>query len=170
MRLDPLGAENAAELLTAMIGDAAPLGPLKATIIERTEGNPFFIEEMVQVLFDQGALVRDGTVSIVKPLASIEIPSTVKGILAARIDKLAAADKDLLQSLAVIGKEFPIGLVRRVVGKSDDELAPMLLNLQASEFIYEQPAISGKRIHVQACADPGSCVRHRSDRAAQAYP
>jgi len=141
MRLDPLGAENAAELLTAMIGDAAPLGPLKATIIERTEGNPFFIEEMVQVLFDQGALVRNGTVSIVKPLASIEIPSTVKGILAARIDKLAAADKDLLQSLAVIGKEFPIGLVRRVVGKSDDELAPMLLNLQASEFIYEQPAI-----------------------------
>src|SRR5271156_1515930 len=141
LRLDPLGAENAAELLTAMIGDAAALAALKATIIARTEGNPFFIEEMVQVLFDQGALVRNGIVSIAKPLTSIEIPSTVKGILAARIDKLAPADKDLLQSLAVIGKEFPIGLVRRVVGKSDDELAPMLSNLQAAEFIYEQPAI-----------------------------
>jgi class 3 adenylate cyclase/tetratricopeptide (TPR) repeat protein len=141
LRLDPLGAENAAELLTAMIGDAAALAALKATIIARTEGNPFFIEEMVQVLFDQGALVRNGVVSIAKPLTSIEIPSTVKGILAARIDKLAPADKDLLQSLAVIGKEFPIGLVRRVVGKSDDELAPMLSNLQAAEFIYEQPAI-----------------------------
>ena len=77
---------------------------------------------------------------LAKPLTSIQIPSTVKGILAARIDKLAPADKDLLQSLAVIGKEFPIGLVRRVVGKPDDELAPMLANLQAAEFIYEQPA------------------------------
>ena len=114
---------------------------MKATIIERTQGNPFFMEEMVQVLFDQGVLVRDGAVvSLAKPLTSIQIPSTVKGILAARIDKLAAADKDLLQSLAVIGKEFPIGLVRRVVGKPDDELAPMLSNLQAAEFIYEQPA------------------------------
>jgi len=96
LRLDPLGPDNAAELLTAMIGDASALAPLKATIIERTQGNPFFIEEMVQVLFDQGVLVRDGEVSIAKPLTSIAIPSTVKGILAARIDKLAPADKDLL--------------------------------------------------------------------------
>ncbi len=140
IRLDPLGAENTAELLSAMLGDERALAPLKATIIERTQGNPFFIEEMVQVLFDQGVLVRDGPVSLAKPLTSIEIPSTVKGILAARIDKLAPADKDLLQSLAVIGKEFPIGLIRRVVGRSDDELAPMLSNLQAAEFIYEQPA------------------------------
>ena len=140
LRLDPLGPDNAAELLTAMLGDAPALAPLKATIIERTQGNPFFMEEMAQVLFDQGVLVRDGVVTLAKPLTSIQIPSTVKGILAARIDKLAAADKDLLQSLAVIGKEFPMGLVRRVVGKPDDELAPMLSNLQAAEFIYEQPA------------------------------
>jgi class 3 adenylate cyclase/tetratricopeptide (TPR) repeat protein len=140
MRLDPLGRDNAAELLSAMIGDDPAIDSLKATIIERTQGNPFFMEEMVQVLFDQGVLVRDGAVSIAKPLTSIEIPSTVKGILAARIDKLAPADKELLQSLAVIGKEFPVGLVRQVVGKPDEELAPMLANLQAAEFIYEQPA------------------------------
>jgi len=141
LRLDPLGPANADELLTAMLSDGAALEPLKATIIERTQGNPFFMEEMVQVLFEQGVLLRNGTVSIAKPLTSIQIPSTVKGILAARIDKLARADKDLLQSLAVIGKEFRTGLVRRVVGKSDDELAPMLSNLQAMEFVYEQPAI-----------------------------
>jgi class 3 adenylate cyclase/tetratricopeptide (TPR) repeat protein len=140
MRLDPLGRDNAAELLSAMLGDDGALDSLKATIIERTQGNPFFMEEMVQVLFDQGVLVRDGTVSIARPLTSIQIPSTVKGILAARIDKLAGADKDLLQTLAVIGKEFPLGLVRRVAGKPDDELTPMLSNLQAAEFIYEQPA------------------------------
>jgi class 3 adenylate cyclase/tetratricopeptide (TPR) repeat protein len=140
LRLDPLGPDNAAELLSAMLGDEIALAQLKATIIERTQGNPFFMEEMVQVLFDQGVLVRDGAVSLAKPFTSIQIPSTVKGILAARIDKLAAADKDLLQSLAVIGKEFPLGLVRRVVGKSNDELTPSLSNLQLAEFIYEQPA------------------------------
>ena len=140
MRLDPLGRKNAAEMLAAMIGDEAALDSLKASIIERTQGNPFFMEEMVQVLFDQGVLVRDGAVTMAKPFTSIQIPSTVKGILAARIDKLAAADKELLQTLAVIGKEFPIGLIRRIVGKPDDELAPMLAALQAAEFIYEQPA------------------------------
>ncbi len=140
LRLDPLGPDNAAELLSAMLGDDPAIDSLKAAIIERTQGNPFFMEEMVQVLFDRGVLVRNGAVSLARPLTSIEIPSTVKGILAARIDKLAPADKDLLQSLAVIGKEFSMGLVRRVVGKPDDELAPMLANLQASEFIYEQPA------------------------------
>ena len=140
LRLDPLGADNAGELLAAMLGDDAALDPLKAMIVERTQGNPFFIEEMVQVLFDQGVLVRDGKVSLARPLTSIEIPSTVKGILAARIDKLGPADKDLLQSIAVIGKEFPVDLVRRVVGMRDDALAPMLSNLQAAEFIYEQPA------------------------------
>jgi len=140
LRLDPLGVDNAAELLSSMLGDENAIQPIKAAIIERTQGNPFFMEEMVQVLFDQGVLVRNGAVSIAKPMTSIQIPSTVKGILAARIDKLAPADKDLLQSLAVIGKEFPIGLVRRVVGKPDDALAPMLSNLQAAEFIYEQPA------------------------------
>ena len=140
MRLDPLGRENAAEMLSAMVGDEAALDSLKATIIERTQGNPFFMEEMVQVLFDQGVLVRDGAVTMAKPFTSIQIPSTVKGILAARIDKLAAADKELLQTLAVIGKEFPIGLIRRIVGKPDDKMGPMLAALQAAEFIYEQPA------------------------------
>jgi tetratricopeptide (TPR) repeat protein len=79
-------------------------------------------------------------VSLAKPLASIQIPPTVKGILAARIDRLSAPDKDLLQTLSVIGKEFPMGLMRRVVDKSDDELQDTLANLQLGEFIYEQPA------------------------------
>jgi class 3 adenylate cyclase/tetratricopeptide (TPR) repeat protein len=140
LRLDPLGPETAGELLNGLIGEDAPLVPLKAMIVQRTEGNPFFMEEMVQVLFDEGALTRNGTVKLVKPLSSIRLPATVKGIIAARIDKLAAEEKDLLQTLAVIGKEFPLGLVRHVSGKSNQTLTPLLSNLQLGEFIYEQPA------------------------------
>ena len=85
---------------------------LKRVIIERTEGNPFFMEETVQVLIDEGALVRNGAMHLTKPLGELKMPSTVQGILAARIDRLPAATKDLLQTLSVMGSEFPTSLIR----------------------------------------------------------
>ena len=142
LRLDPLGKESADEMLSAMLGDSAELAQLKRVIIEKTEGNPFFIEETVQVLLDEGALMRDGgTVRLTKSLSELKIPPTVQGILAARIDRLPADAKDLLQTLSVIGREFPMSLIRAVVPKPDDELNRLLNDLQLGEFIYEQPAI-----------------------------
>ena len=82
---------------------------LKRMISERTGANPFFMEETVQGLLDEGALVRDGVaVRLSKPLAELKIPGTVQAILAARIDRLPAEQKELLQTLAVLGKEFGI--------------------------------------------------------------
>jgi predicted ATPase len=140
LRLDPLGRESAEELLSALMSDAVELRPLKRLIIEKTEGNPFFIEEMIRALFDQGALVRNGAVKVTRSISEIHIPPTVKGILASRIDRLPAEEKGFLQTLAVIGKEFPLGLVRGVTRKPEEELERMLAALQLSEFIYEQPA------------------------------
>jgi class 3 adenylate cyclase/tetratricopeptide (TPR) repeat protein len=141
LRLDPLGKESADEMLAALLGDGADLGALKRLIIERTEGNPFFMEETVQVLLDEGALIRNGAVHLTRPVSELKIPPTVQGILAARIDRLPADEKDLLQTLAVMGKEFTLRLVRAVVTHSEDEINRMLNNLQLSEFIYEQPAV-----------------------------
>jgi class 3 adenylate cyclase/tetratricopeptide (TPR) repeat protein len=140
LRLDPLEQESAAEMLQSLLGDTAELEALKRLIIEKTEGNPFFMEETVEVLFDDGALLRNGSIKLVKPLAELKIPPTVQGILVSRIDRLPPDEKDLLQTLAVIGREFALGPVRRVVGKSEDELNRMLHALQLAEFIYEQPA------------------------------
>ena len=140
LRLDPLGGPMAAEMLAALIGEEPDLKPLKEMIIERTEGNPFFIEEMVQVLFDEGVLVREMSIKLARPFGSVNVPPTVKGILAARIDRLLPAAKALLQTLAIIGKEFPLGLIRRVTGRSDEDLAALLSVLQLGEFLYEQPA------------------------------
>src|SRR5229473_3145935 len=131
LRLDPLGRQGAGEMLATLLGNSVELDPLKRMVIERTEGNPFFIEEMVQVLFDEGALVRGdphpgplpggegskgreqhiGSVQVARSLAQLRLPSTVQGILAARIDRLSAEQKDLLQTLAVMGRESPLGLV-----------------------------------------------------------
>jgi class 3 adenylate cyclase len=143
LRLDPLGRESAQEMLVALVGEEPALAPLKRLIIDKTEGNPFFMEETVQVLFEDGALARNGAVKLTRPLGELRIPPTVQAILAARIDRLPAAEKELLQILAVIGKEFPLELVRAVTDRTDDELEPMLSQLQLGEFIYEQPTVSG---------------------------
>ncbi|MFZ0660646.1 MAG: adenylate/guanylate cyclase domain-containing protein [Candidatus Binataceae bacterium] len=140
LRLDPLGRESAAEMLSGLVGDDAQLRELKELIIAKTDGNPFFVEEMVQALFDQGVLADNGGVTLAKPLGAILIPPTVQGILAARIDQLTPGGKDLLQTLAVIGKEFPLALARRVAARPEDELTSELARLQLAEFIYEKPA------------------------------
>jgi tetratricopeptide (TPR) repeat protein len=142
LRLDPLSAESGEEMLKALLGEGRDLAALKRLIIEKTEGNPFFMEEIVQALFEQGSLVRNGAVKLTKSLSTIQIPSTVQAVLASRIDRLPPDQKDLLQTLAMIGKEFPLGLVREVSGKTDDELQRLLSELQIAEFIYEQPSVS----------------------------
>jgi len=142
LRLDPLTADSAEEMLDALLGPDAQLAALKKLVTEKTEGNPFFMEEIVQSLFEQGALLRNGTVKLAKSLSAIQIPSTVQAVLASRIDRLPPGQKDLLQTLAIIGKEFPRRLVREVSGRSDDELDRLLAGLQTAEFIYEQPSIS----------------------------
>src|SRR5262249_38097532 len=88
LRLDPLGRESAEEMLTSLLGDDSELGALKRLIIERTEGTPFFMEETVQVLLDDGSLVRNGTVKLTRSLAELKLPPTVQAILASRIDQL----------------------------------------------------------------------------------
>jgi tetratricopeptide (TPR) repeat protein len=101
------------------------------------------MEEIVQVLLDEGALVRDeaAALGLTKPLDALKIPPTVQGILAARIDRLPADAKELLQTLAVTGREFPLSLIHAVVAKSEEELNRLLNDLQLGEFIYEQPAV-----------------------------
>ena len=142
LRLDPLGKESADEMLQSLLGDSGELGPLKRLIIEKTEGNPFFMEEMMQVLFDQGALVRNGSIRLIKPLAELKIPPTVQAILASRVDRLPAEEKSLLQTVAVLGRQFSLDLVKRIANDPEEELIRRLADLQLAEFIYEQPAIS----------------------------
>jgi predicted ATPase len=78
-------------------------------------------------------------VKLTRSLDTLKIPPTVQGILASRIDRLPAAEKEMLQTLAVISSEFPIALAREVIKKPEDELTGMLDALQLAEFIYEQP-------------------------------
>jgi class 3 adenylate cyclase/tetratricopeptide (TPR) repeat protein len=143
LRVDPLGKQSAEEMLSTLLGDSTQLVPLKDLIIEKTEGNPLFMEEMFQALLEDGALKRNGEVKLIRPVEQLRLPPTVQGILASRIDRLPVDEKDLLQTLAVIGKDFPLALVRKVVKKGEVELERMMYGLQLAEFIYEQPGVAG---------------------------
>src|SRR5215470_12602552 len=113
LRLDPLGSESAGEMFDALLGVGPPaaddsLAALKRLIVEKTEGTPLFMEEIVQALIEEGTLVRNGVVKLTRSLDALKIPPTVQNILASRIDRLPSAEKELLQTLAVIGMQFPL--------------------------------------------------------------
>jgi class 3 adenylate cyclase/tetratricopeptide (TPR) repeat protein len=138
LRLDPLRSESAQDLLQALLGADGALQPLKQLLIERTEGNPFFLEESVRTLVETEALVGErGAHRLVKALRTIQVPATVQAILAARIDRLPPEDKRLLQSAAVIGHAVPFTLLQAIAEENDEQLRRRLARLQAAEFLYE---------------------------------
>jgi adenylate cyclase len=101
-----LGKAEAEELLTFLLGSNASLTPMKQLILEKTQGTPFFMEEIVQELKEQGVLRDDASVGWVTthPTTALELPPTLQAILAARIDRLAPDEKALLPQLSVIGR------------------------------------------------------------------
>ncbi|HUP23111.1 MAG TPA: adenylate/guanylate cyclase domain-containing protein, partial [Thermoanaerobaculia bacterium] len=136
LRLDALPPESAGELLSALLGDDLALEPLKRLLVKR--GNPFFIEESIRTLVETGALTRErGAYRLTRPIQAIEVPATVQVILAARIDRLPADDKQLLQTASVIGKDVPSVLLRAVAEQAEDAVHRGLAHLQAAEFLYE---------------------------------
>jgi tetratricopeptide (TPR) repeat protein len=138
LRLDPLGADDAEALLGALLGANPALEPLTRTLIERTEGNPFFLEESVRTLVETGALAGErGAYRLPRSLLSIQVPATVQAVLAARIDRLRPADKTLLQTASVIGKDVPLALLRAMVELTESELHAAIGRLQGAEFLYE---------------------------------
>jgi class 3 adenylate cyclase len=94
LRIDPLPPEGAEELLDALLGRDADLGPLKRLLIERTEANPLFLEESVRALAETGALTgKSGAYRLTQSIAQLKMPATVQAILAARIDRLTPEAK-----------------------------------------------------------------------------
>jgi class 3 adenylate cyclase/tetratricopeptide (TPR) repeat protein len=139
LRIDPLPPESAEELLVDLLGEDIVLQPFKRRLVERTEGNPFFLEEIVRTLVETRVLTgARSAYRLTKALEEIQVPATVQAVLAARIDRLPTEEKRLLQSAAVIGERVPFTLLQAVVETSEEELRRGLTHLQAAEFLYEK--------------------------------
>ncbi len=138
VRIDPLLPESAEELLGGLLGNDAGLRSLKRLLIERTEGNPFFLEESVRTLVETKVLAGErGAHRLGKANSTLHIPATAQAIRAARIDRLTPEDKRLLQAASVIGRDVPFTLLQAVAERPEEQLRQNLANLLAAEFIYE---------------------------------
>jgi predicted ATPase len=98
------------------------------------------MEEIVQGLIEEGVLARNADLHLTKSLRELKLPATVQAMLAARIDRLPPNEKELLQTLAVLGREFSLSHLQATAGTSVAAIERMLADLQSGEFIYEQPA------------------------------
>ncbi|WP_432470510.1 adenylate/guanylate cyclase domain-containing protein [Amphritea sp. HPY] len=141
IRLHSFNEIESTELLDTLLGNDKSLVSIKSRLMEETEGNPFFLEEVIQGLHEEHILegVR-GHYHLTKEIDRLHIPTTVQGVLCSRIDRLQQDEKELLQVLSVIGKSFSWSLVKKVVNENSDRLQELLYNLQTGEFIYQRLA------------------------------
>jgi tetratricopeptide (TPR) repeat protein len=138
LRLDPLPPESAGQLLSAVLGSDAGARSLGPLLIDRTQGNPFFLEETLSALVETGVLTGErGAYHLTRPVGAVAVPATVQAVLASRIDRLPPAEKALLQMASVIGKDVPFALLRAIAGYEEDDLRGTLAELHAAEFLYE---------------------------------
>src|SRR5581483_9732535 len=136
LSLGPLDAAGTNELLGELLGRDRSLDELATIIGARAGGNPFFIEEIVQVLSENGHLTGGpGGYRLGAELDGIVLPPTVQATLAARLDRLRPRDKALIQTMAVIGSEIPGPLLKDVCGLGEGPLAEALEALGRAQLV-----------------------------------
>ena len=158
--LEPLGPEEAGHLVRLLLSvDDLPVS-VHARILERAEGNPFFLEEILRRLIDEGALSRDGDRWQAAPgIEAIELPDSVQGVLAARIDLLLPADKRVLQAAAVVGRVFWREPVRLLTSGLLEEL-PVDAALEESMRRLEERELVSPRVGSAFAGQPEYIFKH----------
>jgi len=138
LQIRPLARQSIEEILVLLLGTSPTLGSIKEFLIERSQGNPFFLEEIVRTLAETGVLSgTPGHYAAAKTFSGDEVPSTVQAVLSSRIDRLPAREKRLLQEAAVIGQEVPLGLLSAISELSDEDLLASVASLQGADFLHE---------------------------------
>jgi adenylate cyclase len=170
IRLEPLSAEESLALARGFLGVATLPADLERIVTTRAEGNPFFIEELLQALLELGSLaVVDGRAVLAR--VEVDIPDTVQGTILARIDRLSPADRSVLQHAAVLGRSFSRSLLAEVSGQED--LADRLGELARSQLLVSvgPDEWTFKHALIQEVAYEALLVRQRRElhrKAAQA--
>jgi class 3 adenylate cyclase/tetratricopeptide (TPR) repeat protein len=136
--LPTLSAEDSVQMAQAVLDTDSLPEDLRALIVRKAEGNPFFVEEVVKSLQEIGAIRRlDDRYVLARRLDEIVIPDTIQDVIMARIDRLAEAPKKTLQLASVIGREFTRRLLDRI-GDIREGTEALLRDLKAIELIYEK--------------------------------
>jgi class 3 adenylate cyclase/tetratricopeptide (TPR) repeat protein len=140
INMPPLPATQAAILLQDHFGNDPSLALLSRNIIERAQGNPFFLEELVNALVERGDFEGEkGAYRLKGGIDSIPLPSTVQAVVAARIDRLEENAKKVLEIASVVGREISISILDAVAGLAAAELSEAAQHLRQAELLYDVP-------------------------------
>lgn len=136
--LETLSFDASIRLVRNILG-GLPLDPaLEKKIVEKTGGNPFFVEEIVRDLLDRGDLVKSGDQYMGnRPIDQLEIPNTIQGVLAARMDRLSEDLRHTMQVASVIGRDFAFRILKNIM-ELGEELRVRLTSLVGLEILYEK--------------------------------
>ena len=138
--MPPLSAAQAELLLHQHCGDDPSLTVLKRNIIERAQGNPFFLEELVKAIADRGDFEGGrGAYRLKGTVDAIPLPSTVQAVIAARIDRLDDMAKHVLETAAVIGRVVSLSVLQRVTAIPHGELSDAIWQLRKADLLYDFP-------------------------------
>ena len=140
IQLEPLKAEQTDVVLHNLLGVQGLPKNVRDLIVEKSDGNPFFIEELIRSLIETGQLVREnGHWKVVREDAKVSLPNTLRGVLGARIDRLPETSKHVLQNAAVIGRSFDLRILRRLTGLNGglDPQIQYLENVSLIEALLE---------------------------------
>ena len=136
--LDQLGPESSVELVKAMLEGGQVVPELRELILSRSAGNPLFMEEFTHSLLENGSIEKkDQQYVLSRDVSEIDVPDTIHGIIAARMDRLEENLKRTMQVASVIGREFAFRILQTIIQMRED-IKTNLLNLQGLEFIYEK--------------------------------
>jgi DNA-binding SARP family transcriptional activator/class 3 adenylate cyclase/tetratricopeptide (TPR) repeat protein len=136
IRLEPLDEDSAGEFVTHLLGEHPSLMPLVQALLKRTDGNPLFLEESVRLLIEIGLLAgKRGAFHARQNASDIDLPETVQGLLADRIDRLSSTHKRLLQTAAVVGRRVKASLLADVADISPVELQEGLMRLESADLL-----------------------------------
>jgi class 3 adenylate cyclase/tetratricopeptide (TPR) repeat protein len=138
IRVDQLSLPTSAELVQSILSEGEIASELRELILNKAAGNPLFMEELTHTLLENGTIQREGNHYLLsrKP-SDIQVPDTIQGIIAARMDRLEESLKRIMQVASVIGREFVFRILQAIM-EMKEELKSHLLNLQNLEFIYEK--------------------------------
>jgi transcriptional regulator with AAA-type ATPase domain/tetratricopeptide (TPR) repeat protein len=137
LTLSRVSRAEATSIGSSLVGASTMSAELQQLVDEKTEGNPFFIEEVLRSLQERGLIERRGDeVGLARPIGRIDIPDSVRDVLLGRLERLDPASREVLRVAAVIGREFPRRVLERVISAPQPDLEERVRALRSAELIH----------------------------------
>ncbi len=172
LELHTLSLQETQELFDRLMKIRNLSDSLRQRIIQQSSGIPFYLEEIIRMLMEQGVLVRQGDEWVMvenSELQSLDVPNSLQGLILARFDRTAPDQRRLLQTAAAIGRQFNLGVLRLVLADvRQDDLQRLLDALTERDFIYREedpvtPAFAFRHVIVSDAIYSTLLRRDRAD-------